>query len=252
MEKPLRGPALNEAVRNYVKQYILDRNLKAGDSLPPETQLAQQLGVGRSSVREAIKALQSLGIVEVKHGNGLYVREYNFDPILETLSYGMRFDPNTLAEFLQIRIWLESSVIGEAVSQIKAKDIAQLDEVMAAWAKRVEAGQLYADLDEQFHRILYTTLNNQTLMKLFEVFWIAFQNLDFETIRISEPAVELAEHRRILEAVKEGDVSLTRQRLVQHFSRLQDRLRRVMEAGEVAPRISSQTNQIVKANRVKY
>ena len=239
MEKPLRGPALNEAVRNYVKQYILDNNLKAGDPLPPETQLAQQLGVGRSSVREAIKALQSLGIVEVKHGTGLYVREYNFDPILETLSYGMRFDPNILAEFLQIRIWLESSVIGEAVTQIGAKDIAQLDAVMAAWTERVEAGQQYADLDEQFHRILYTTLNNQTLMKLFEVFWIAFQNLDLEMIQTSEPSVELKEHRHILEAVKEGDVSLTRQRLVQHFSRLQDRLRRVIGAGESAPRISS-------------
>ena len=125
------------------------------------------------------------------------------------------------------------------VTQIKAKDIAQLDAVMATWAERVEAGQPYADLDEQFHRILYTTLNNQTLMKLFEVFWIAFQNLDYETIQLSEPVVELAEHRRILEAVKEGDVSLTRQRLVQHFSRLQDRLRRVIEGGEVAPRISS-------------
>jgi DNA-binding FadR family transcriptional regulator len=151
----------------------------------------------------------------------------------------MSFDPNILAEFLQIRIWLESSVIGEAVTQIKARDIAQLDAVMAIWAKRVETGQPYADLDEQFHRILYTTLNNQTLMKLFEVFWIAFQNLDFETIQVSEPAVELEEHRRILEAVKEGDVTLTRQRLVQHFSRLQDRLRRVIGAGEAAPRISS-------------
>ena len=89
-----------------------------------------------------------------------------------------------------------------------------------------------ADLDEQFHRILYTTLNNQTLMKLFEVFWTAFQNLDIETIQISEPAVELEEHRRILEAVKDGDVALTRQQLVQHFSHLIDRLRRATEAGE--------------------
>jgi DNA-binding GntR family transcriptional regulator len=69
-------------------------------------------------------------------------------------------------------------------------------------------------------------------MKLFEVFWIAFQNLDFETIQISDPAVELEEHRRILEAVKDGDVALTRQRLVQHFSHLQDRLRRAIEARE--------------------
>ena len=62
MQKQLRGPALSKAVRDYVKQYILDRKLQGGDPLPPETQLAQDLGVGRSSVREAIKALQSLNL----------------------------------------------------------------------------------------------------------------------------------------------------------------------------------------------
>ena len=92
METSLRRPALNELIRDYVKQYILDQGLCAGDPLPSEIQLAQELGVGRSSVREAIKALQSLGIVEVRHGEGLYVRPYTFDPILETLSFGMRFD----------------------------------------------------------------------------------------------------------------------------------------------------------------
>ncbi len=71
MSLPLRGPALHEAVRDYIKQYILDRKLKPGDPLPPEGQLAQELGVGRSSVREAVKALQSLGIIEARQGNGL-------------------------------------------------------------------------------------------------------------------------------------------------------------------------------------
>jgi DNA-binding FadR family transcriptional regulator len=93
MQKSLRGPALSKAVRDYVKQYILENDLKGGDPLPPETHLVQELGVGRSSVREAIKSLQSLGIVEARHGDGLYVREYNMDPILETLSFSMRGDP---------------------------------------------------------------------------------------------------------------------------------------------------------------
>ena len=83
MNTPLRGPALSEAIRDYIKDYIIENKLKAGDSLPPETQLVETLGVGRSSVREAVKALQSLGIVEIRRGNGLYVRETNFDAMLE-------------------------------------------------------------------------------------------------------------------------------------------------------------------------
>ena len=120
MDMPLRGQALNEAIREYIKDYILKQKLKPGDALPPEPQLMEELGVGRSSVREAVKWLQSLGIVEIRRGNGLYVRNVNFDPVLESLSYNMRFDPNMFAEVFQLRVWLESAAIENAVARISA------------------------------------------------------------------------------------------------------------------------------------
>lgn len=230
MEKPLRGPALNEAIRNYVKQYILEHNLNPGDPLPPETQLAQELGVGRSSVREAVKALQSLGIIEVRHGDGLYVREYNFDPVLEMLSYGMRFDPAALAELFQIRIWLEGAVIEDAVKQISAEETGELEEVIAAWEKRVEANEPDTDLDERFHYILHKTVKNQSLLKLFKAFWIAFENLDIEIIHESDPVLELENHRAILEAVRSRDTRLARDLLVKHFSHLQGRIHQAIRS----------------------
>lgn len=227
MEKPFRRPALNEAVRHYVKQYILSQGLNAGDPLPPETQLAQELGVGRSSVREAVKALQSLGIVEVRHGNGLYVREYNFDPVVETIGYGMRFDTTTLSELAQIRFLLERSVIEDAVKRIEPADLDRLENVLAVWRERITTGESHSDLDEEFHRILYGALNNQTLIKLLEVFWIAFENLDDPIIRTVKPIEqELEAHRAILEAVKARDANLARQRLMEHFEHLRERIRR--------------------------
>jgi DNA-binding FadR family transcriptional regulator len=233
MMKPLRGPALNEAVRDYIKQYILEHGLNGGDPLPPETQWAQELGVGRSSVREAIKALQSLGIVEVRHGNGLFVREYNFDPVLETLSYGMRLDTTTLAELAQIRIWLEASVIMEAVKQITPHKIAQLKTVMQAWANRIAHGQPSPDLDEQFHRILYESLNNQTLIKLLETFWIAFKNLEVALPKADISRLTLRQHQAILDAIEAGDAALTRQRLIEHFGPLQERIRQMISPDEI-------------------
>lgn len=224
MKKTLRGPALNEAVRDYVKTYILDHDLNGGDALPSEVQLAQDLGVGRSSVREAIKSLQTLGIVEVQHGNGLFVREYNLDPVFETLSYGMRFDTNTLAEFTAIRIWLEVAIIGDATKKISKDDISRLRAIMASWEERVTRGESDSDLDEQFHRILYESLNNQTLVKLLEVFWNAFKNLEIDIIRTSEPAAELKQHLAILEAVEAGNTDLVRERLIQHFTPLRQRI----------------------------
>jgi DNA-binding FadR family transcriptional regulator len=235
MEKPFRRPVLNELIRDYVKQYILDHGLNPGDPLPPETQLAHELGVGRSSVREAIKALQSLGIVQVRHGDGLYVREYNFDPILETLGFGIRFDTTTLSELAQIRFLLEGAAIEDAVKRIGLQDLDRLDNLMQVWKGRVAAGEPHSDLDEEFHRILYGVLNNQTLVKLFQVFWIVFANLKDPVIQDIKPAdQEWHDHQAILEAVKARDANLARQRLMDHFDHLRKRIERATELAGVA------------------
>lgn len=224
MEKPLRGPALSEAIRTYIKDYIIANRLKPGDPLPPESQLMEELGVGRSSVREAVKALQSLGIVEIRRGNGLYVRETNFDPILEVLEYSMRFDPHMFAEVFHVRVWLESAVIGDAVHQITDEHLARLEQLMHIWEQRIEAGEPFADLDEEFHCILYQSLNNRTLIMLLEVFWDAFETLDIEAIRATVPRIALDDHWSLLEAVKKRDAALARERLIYHFSHVEKRI----------------------------
>jgi len=212
-------PTLNETVRDYVKQYILDYELSAGDPLPPEVHIAQELGVGRGSVREAIKALQSLGIVEVRRGDGLYVRAFSLDPIVETARYGMRFNATSLSELAQIRLFLERAAIEDVVKQISEEDLDQLEDLMKLWKRRMRAGEDYEDLDEQFHRILYGTLNNQMFMSLFELFWLAFESLGAPVVVEDGPAEkEFENHRAILDAVSARDVDLARKHLMWHFS----------------------------------
>jgi len=223
--KRILRPSMNDIVQNYVKQYIIDNKLSPGDPLPPETHLAGRLSVGRSSVREAIKALQSLGIVEVRHGEGLFVREYNFDPVLEMFGFGMRFDTSTLSELAQIRFLLESAVIKDAVTKISNEEIRKLEKIMEVWNQRLKYNKKITDLDEDFHRTLYMILMNQTLIKLLEVFWIAFENLDDQLIKDNQPAeIEFQNHIKLLEAVKLRDPNLAQERLLQHFARLQYRI----------------------------
>jgi DNA-binding FadR family transcriptional regulator len=229
MKQSLRGPALYTSIRDYIKQYILEHNLKPGDSLPPEGQLVEDLGVGRSSVREAVKSLQSVGIVDVRQGNGLYVRELNFDPMLETFLFGMQFDPDTLAELLQIRIWLEVAVIGDAVEHIGAVEIAKLESILVTWEQRIQAGEEYSDLDETFHEIIYGVLNNQSLMKLFSVFWVSFTSLDNEITHDPDPENVIAFHKAILDAIKTRDPGLVRRQLSQHFDHVRERINRYLE-----------------------
>jgi DNA-binding FadR family transcriptional regulator len=224
MKQSLRGPALYTSIRDYIKQYILEHDLKPGDSLPPEGQLVEELGVGRSSVREAVKSLQSVGIVDVRQGNGLFVRELNFDPMLESFLFGMQFDPHTMAELLQIRIWLEVAVIGDAVAHIGPDEIAKLESILMTWEQRIKTGDEYADLDESFHEIIYGVLDNQTLMKLFSVFWIAFTSLENELTRDADPENVLEFHKSIVKAIKTRDQTIVRKQLTQHFDHVKERI----------------------------
>jgi len=220
----LRGPALSKAVRDSIKQYIIDNKLSPGDMLPSEGQFAEDLGVGRSSVREAVKALQSLGIVEVRHGNGLFVREWNFDPILETMNYGFRFNTRSISELFQIRMWLETAVIGDAVERISDLEIAELELIMFQWDERVQENQPELDLDEKFHLTLYSVLGNQTLLKLIEVFWIAFANVGDRNLKTRDRGHVIEVHYNLFEAVKARDPSLARKRLIASFLDLEERL----------------------------
>ncbi len=230
MKQPLRGQALYKSVIDYIKQYILDHDLKPGDPLPPEGQLVEDLGVGRSSVREAVKSLQSLGLIDVRTGDGLYVRELNFDPMIETFQFGMLFDTRTVAELLQIRIWLEAAVIGDAVHRIDQQDLAQLQAVLDRWEACNQQGEEFLDLDEEFHRILYAALNNDTLMRLFNAFWVAFCGLEVDAIRDSDPVIELLAHRRLLEAIRTGDAELSRAELLRHFEYVKVRIEQYQQA----------------------
>ncbi len=235
MKQSMRGPALYKAVVDYIKQYILDHDLHPGDPLPPEGQLVDDLGVGRSSVREAVKSLQSLGIIEVRPGNGLFVRELNFDPMIEAFKFGMSFDTGTVVELLQIRIWLESAVIADAVERIGPTQLKQLDDVLAAWDVESRNGSESLELDEEFHRILYAVLENETLMRLFDVFWESFRSLEVDTIRNSDPVEELRAHRAIRESVANGDTAEARKRLLDHFEHVRSRLAKHSAAIEAKP-----------------
>ena len=225
MDSNLRRPVLSETVRKHIKRYILEKKLKPGDSLPPEAQLATDLGVGRSSIREAMKSLQSLGIVRVQRGEGFFVRKWNLDPVLETLSYGICFNPAAFKELMQIRVWLEAATIGEVVARISPEDVAELEAIMREWESRFDSQESFADLDERFHELLYRSLENDTFASLLHVFWRAFETVNDELSGDADIRVEYRSHRAVFDAIKLRDPDLARVKLLASFANLQGRLR---------------------------
>ncbi len=241
MQKLVRGQLLNRAIQEQIKEYITRNHLRADDLLPPEGQLALNLGVSRGSVREAIKALESLGIVEVRHGDGVRVRSFNFDSVFDLLSYGVLFDPDRVISILQIRIWLEDSAVVDATRTIDAATLAEIEAVLLRWEAHVSSGADTADEDRAFHALLYSGLRNESLTQLIDIFWTVYHALPNEDLGSDQnPAATLAAHRSILEAVQQRDGALARNRMRAHFLNLEQRIQRAahrvqqLHASEVA------------------
>ena len=224
MDKKLRNPSLSLTIQDYIKDYIINNHLKAGDPLPSEGAIAEELGVSRSPVREAVKALQSLGIIEARQGDGLYVREWNFDPFFETLYHGMRSNPRKLAELYQIRVWLEMAVIGDAVKRIKDDEITNLEILMLRWEQAVKRGKPYIEYDQEFHKQIFCVMKNETLVKLFDTFWLVFDLHEESEVMAPDPLYVLHEHQDVLDAVKQRDPELARRMLMQQFTGFSERI----------------------------
>lgn len=217
--KPLsRPPLLHVTVQESLRGYIEDNNLKAGDPLPPESFLAQQLGVGRNSVREAIKALESLGILETRRGIGVFVKAFSFQPLLDNLAYGLGDGLRDIEELREIRRVLETGLIGKTIELIPENDIAELRAVTARMRERAERNESFAEEDAEFHRLLFRCQNNRMLTGLIEVFWRAFYKAsDFANLANDDPLVTWRDHHEIVEAVAARDAEKARERLDTHY-----------------------------------
>jgi len=240
--RSVRGQTLNKMAQDRIRDFIISKRLKPGDPLPPEAQLAADLGISRGPVREAIRSLESLGIVEVRHGTGIFVREFNFDSIMDLFSYGLVFDQNRIAEVCQLRKWLETAAIGEVIGRITEKEIAQIEAVFERWEKKIAAHESTADEDREFHRLLFSVLGNQSLIALIDIFWVLFHSDPISSITTDlHPTTTIQDHRDILAAVCARDVMRARQCVEHHFHGIEERIAQVRASSMATHRHSLET-----------
>jgi len=226
-------PSLHQEVQEAIKSYILGNGLRPGDSLPPETELASQLGVSRNSVREAAKALESLDIIEIRHGSGLFVGGFSIDALLDNLPYGLLMDLKDLRDLLDVRRVLESGMIESALRAVSDQQIADLGQLVEEMRLLAERGQTFLEQDRAFHQKLYEGLDNSALLKVIDVFWLAYHKTSaYANIEDREPMHTYRDHVAIFDAVKAGDAERVRNALEQHHWGIITRLERAQQGGE--------------------
>jgi GntR family transcriptional regulator, transcriptional repressor for pyruvate dehydrogenase complex len=226
------GPAValtDEAIEK-IKAMIVSGTLRAGDRLPKEADLAADLGLSRSSLREAVKALSLVNILDVRRGDGTYVTSLEPPVLLEVLSFIVDFHRDTsVLEFLRVRRILEPAATAMAAERITPEDSDGLRKLLDSLGPAPDAEELVAN-DLEFHRRIAACSGNSVLYSLLET-------LSRPTTRarvwrgLTQPdaiARTLAEHRAILDALTSHDPEVARSWSTVHIASVEQWLASVL------------------------
>lgn len=234
-------PAATETNQDRLKRYMLERGYEMGQSLPPEPLLAKELGISRASLREAISALQSQGILVSHHGKGTYVSPFNFASVESSLAFHIslqsKANPDALSheldELVAMREIIESALVAELIDTYRQADILALYALTTQMAQSAERGVEFVEKDWRFHTYLYRRSGNTMLLNLLDTFWAICNQ-----VRKPNPPIEFLitnaeNHRRIVDAISERDAHAASKAMRVHFEAL--RLPTGNTAGEEIP-----------------
>lgn len=218
MEKQTLGEI---TARNLV-QMIQDNGYIPGDKLPTEMELSVVLGVGRNTVREALRILMSRNIVTIRQGSGTFISEKNGIPD-DPLGFSMVEDTRKLTEdLLQIRTILEPPIAALAAQNATAEDIERLKQILGEVEELIRSRGDYAEKDSQFHAQIAACSHNTVMSNLVPVITDGVR-VFASAVRETEYSQTLVSHRAIFEAIRDKKAVEAQQAMYFHLMYNQNR-----------------------------
>jgi DNA-binding FadR family transcriptional regulator len=215
---------------DQIKDYILTEGLQPGDPLPTESELCDLLDVSRSSVREAVRTLSTLGIVEVRHGWGTFVGRMSLDALVETLVFRGVLSPGdelrALREVLEVRQALDLAMAEKVTASLAGERHEVLHGLVDEMSALAARGETFAEQDRQFHTELLEGIDNSLVGQLVAAFWdVHSAVLPRLGVSVPEALVETAQaHHALLAAAEAGDGDAFRAAVVEHYRPLAEAL----------------------------
>jgi len=206
--KSIKREPISATILNMITDEILSGNLKPGDKLPTEIELAENLGVGRNSVREAIKMLSSFGVIEVKMGAGTFIAESMPGAILDPLMLSLAFEQGTSKELVDLRFMIEIGAAEMVIDAASDEEIARLEaaneKLKEAAAKNIADPPYLRDVDLNVHYTLFEISGNRFVAKIGKAIYRLFFASIERTVEI-DPLRAYRNHKLYIDAIKKRD-----------------------------------------------
>jgi GntR family transcriptional repressor for pyruvate dehydrogenase complex len=218
--EPVTRPRLYEQIAARLMAHIKEAGLRPGDRLPPERDLAARLGVSRASVSQALVAMEVLGVVSVRHGDGAVLKEPAPERALLT---ALRAHHDRLGEVLDARSALEVKLAALAAERRTEADLAAIDAALAAMEADIDAGGAGVEGDERFHAAVTAAGHSALLSRLMSEISDLIRETRLESLRQpGRPRQSLSGHRRIASAVRARDPHAAAAAMAEHITLVSD------------------------------
>ena len=219
MLTPLKKTKLYEEISKQIISLINSGELKPGDKLPPERSLAEQLNVSRTAIREALRALESMGYIESKVGGGTFVREISLENIISPVSAMFQQDESLLKDLIAVRLLLETEMASLAAKHITPEKAMKIEEAIVLMRKEVAKGEIGLRGDNSFHAALAEASGNSAMSLISDMCMELLSKTRLATLELdNQPEQSLSEHIMIYEAVIAGDSRLAAKRMKEHLN----------------------------------
>lgn len=202
----------------HLQRYIIENSLQPGDRLPTEAELAAKFRVGRQSVREAVKVLESIGVVETRPRDGSRLKKMNTRRLTDHLRFMFEVEGATVREIAATRRMIECGFVPVIVAVADEGDFAQMQAAIDRMREHTRRGEPFTDADMAFHQAMANATKNRVMAGFGVIVQEFFRHIRSQiTVNEAKQLQSIREHELILQALRDRDVASAQSAIELHL-----------------------------------
>jgi GntR family transcriptional repressor for pyruvate dehydrogenase complex len=218
----IRRNKVYEEVAKQIERLIL-KKLKPGDKLPSERELAELLQVSRSSIRDAIRGLELMGLVEPRQGSGTIVRELSTESVVNPFANALKQRQEMVSELLDFRKMLEPPLAARAATHASPEETSEMEEILQRQEQRQRQGEAAIAEDAEFHYSIALASGNSVVLKVIDTIMDLLRDTRERSLQVEGRSQKsLAGHYRILAAIKRHDAEAAKSAMRRHIEDVEE------------------------------
>jgi GntR family transcriptional repressor for pyruvate dehydrogenase complex len=226
---PMEKQSLSDRLARQIRESIQSGDFERGDRLPPIMEMARRFGVGHPTIREALKKLEAMGVVQIRHGSGVFVSRREERLVLATPDYNGTLTKKLLLDLIQTRISLELRSVADAVHNASAEHLTEMRRLLTEAGQSFGNDDVLSSVNMGFHHQIAQGSGNAVLAQILAVLYELFRDEQQLILGIGSGDLrerDHEEHLRILEAVELRDEALAVERMRAHLEGVQEMINR--------------------------